>query len=72
MFKVGDKIQSTDNMYYGEIVEIRERHLFAKLFYSKDNTLCLERYMASHSNTYWVLASKYPQIKTEFLGGFIL
>lgn len=72
MFKVGDNIRSTDNMYYGEVIEVEDGSFFAKLFYTKDNTLCLKRYSTYQGHDYWVLASKYPQIKTKFLEGFQL
>lgn len=72
MFKVGDKIRSVDNMYYGEVIETKETFFYSKLFYTKDDTLCLKNYSTHHDSLYWVLASKYPQIKTKFLGGLVL
>jgi len=72
MFKVGDNIQSNDGLYRGTIYSIGTRDFYFAVYRMSDGKLVVDDYSASHTSNYWILVSKYPQIKTEFLGGLIL
>lgn len=72
MFKVGDNIQSNDGLYRGTINRIGTQNFYFAVYRVSNGGLIIQDYSSLHTSDYWVLASKYPQIKTRFLEGYPL